>query len=437
MLIQILFSIRSERQLMEQMQYNLLFRWFVGLGIDDPVWVPTVFSKNRDRLLTTDIARQLLAAILADKTVKPLLSDEHFSVDGTLIQAWASMKSFQPKEETGTAEAPAGGDAGPTREGDASAAANARPSQDSVSPTAERPSAVVMPRSIFHGQKRSNETHASRTDPEARLYRKGPGKEAKLCFMGHALMENRSGLIVDAYLTEASGHAERVAALAMIEPRADRPSRITPGADKGYDTEDFVNELRSMSVTRHVAAKVAGSAIDCRTPGIPAMPQASASASGSRRRSAGARPSDRSPEPCCAAWSASALSSPLHSPDRISRGCPNCWPYDEARSGLGTATAKQGRKAFPYRCFFSDLLELFGSFGIEANVRAEVLALPPGHPYLRLPLQFSTALAPRLRSFVDADKLERLQKGAEAELQAPGRWGTTFTLLQAWGQRVA
>jgi transposase len=264
-LIQILFSIRSERQLMEQMQYNLLFRWFVGLGIDDPVWVPTVFTKNRDRLLTTDIARQLLAAILADKAVKPLLSDEHFSVDGTLIQAWASMKSFQPKEAAGGAEAPAGDDAGPGEDGGAPTGAKAAPDQGEAAPAAEASPTRRNAEIDFHGQKRSNESHVSRTDPQARLYRKGPGKEAKLCFMGHALMENRSGLIVDACLTEASGHAERVAALAMIEPRADRPGRITLGADKGYDTEDFVNELRSMSVTPHVAAKVAGSAVDRRT----------------------------------------------------------------------------------------------------------------------------------------------------------------------------
>jgi transposase len=263
-LIQILFSIRSERQLMEQMQYNLLFRWFVGLGIDDPVWVPTVFSKNRDRLLTTDIARQFLAAILADKAVGPLLSDEHFSVDGTLIQAWASMKSFQPKPAAGT-EPPAGGDANPGQNGGASAPEPAAgdgegPNQDGRAPAAGRNAEVD-----FHGQKRSNETHASRTDPEARLYRKGPGKEAKLCFMGHALMENRNGLVVDACLTEADGHAEREAALALIELRADRPGRITLGADKGYDAEDFVNELRSMNVTPHVAAKVTGSAVDGRT----------------------------------------------------------------------------------------------------------------------------------------------------------------------------
>jgi transposase len=267
-LIQILFSIRSERQLMEQMQYNLLFRWFVGLGIDDAVWVPTVFSKNRDRLLTTDIARQFLAAILADKAVALLLSDEHFSVDGTLIQAWASMKSFQPKEAAGT-EPPAGGDAGPGQDGGASATGPAAgdgegSNQDGSAPT-KRPATGRNAEVDFHGQKRSNETHASRTDPEARLYRKGPGKEARLCFMGHALMENRNGLVVDACLTQADGHAEREAALAMIESRADRPGRITLGADKGYDAEDFVNELRSMNVTPHVAAKVTGSALDRRT----------------------------------------------------------------------------------------------------------------------------------------------------------------------------
>jgi hypothetical protein len=277
-LIQILFSVRSERQLMEQMQYNLLFRWFVGLGIDDAVWVPTVFSKNRDRLLTTAIARQFLAAILADKAVKPLLSDEHFSVDGTLVQAWASMKSFQPKacpgesvgEVSAGTEPPTDGDAGPGQGSGASATELAAgdgegPNRDGSTPATETPVAGRNAEVDFHGQKRSNETHASRTDPEARLYRKGPGKEAKLCFMGHALMENRNGLVVDACLTEADGHAEREAALALIEPRADRPGRITLGADKGYDAEDFVNELRSMNVTPHVAAKIIGSAIDDRT----------------------------------------------------------------------------------------------------------------------------------------------------------------------------
>jgi len=260
-LVQILFSIRSERQLMEQMQYNLLFRWFVGLGIDDAVWVPTVFSKNRDRLLNTDIARKFLAAILAHKDVAPLLSDEHFSVDGTLIEAWASMKSFQPKAGSNGSEPPV---AGSGREGQTPV----EPQACEPAAPAEAPAAANKSRNAevdFHGQKRSNETHASLTDPDARLYRKGEGKEAKLCYMGHALMENRNGLVVEACLSRADGHAERNAALAMIERHADRPKRITVGADKGFDTEDFVNELRSMNVTPHVAAKAKGSAIDGRT----------------------------------------------------------------------------------------------------------------------------------------------------------------------------
>jgi IS5 family transposase len=259
-LIQILFSIRSERQLMEQMEYNLLFRWFVGLGIDDPAWVPTVFTKNRDRLLNTDIARKFLAAILAHRDVAPLLSDEHFSVDGTLIEAWASMKSFQPKAEANESEPPAAGSGEGQTPVETQVCEPAAP--------AEAPAAADRGRNAevdFHGQKRSNETHASVTDPDARLYRKGEGKEARLCYMGHALMENRNGLVVEASLTHADGHAERNAALAMIEPRADRAVRITLGADKGYDAEDFVNELRSMNVTPHVAAKSKGSAIDGRT----------------------------------------------------------------------------------------------------------------------------------------------------------------------------
>ena len=181
-LIQILFSIRSERQLMEQMQYNLLFRWFVGLGIDDPVWVPTVFTKNRDRLLNTDIARQFLAAILAHKDVAPLLSDEHFSVDGTLIEAWASMKSFQPKAGADGSEPPAAGSGG---EGQAPVEAQAsEPAAPAETPAADKGRNAEV---NFHGQKRSNETHASVTDPDARLYRKGDGKEAKLCVYGPCL----------------------------------------------------------------------------------------------------------------------------------------------------------------------------------------------------------------------------------------------------------
>ena len=241
MLLQALYSIRSERQLMDRLDFDLLFRWFVGLGIDDPVWNHSVFSKNRDRLLEGEIAARFLAAVLAQPKVKQLLSNDHFSVDGTLIEAWASMKSFKPKT---SGESDGGG--------------------DDTEPPAPGGRNVEVD---FKGQKRSNETHESTTDPEARLYRKGPGMEAKLCFIGHALMENRSGLIVDACLTAADGHAERIAALAMIEPRADRPGGITLGADKAYDAEDFVNELRSMNVRPHVAQNTNGrrSAIDGRT----------------------------------------------------------------------------------------------------------------------------------------------------------------------------
>ena len=233
MLLQAFYSIRSERQLMERLEFDLLFRWFVGLGIDDPAWDHSVFSKNRDRLLEGDIAAKFLAAVLAQPRVKKLLSTEHFSVDGTLIEAWASMKSFRPRD--GSDEPPADGG----RNDEAN----------------------------FHGHKRSNETHASTTDPDAKLYKKGSGKEAKLCFIGHGLMENRFALLVDTCLTPADGHAERVAGLHMIEPRADRPRAIRLGADKGYDTQDFVNELRSMNVTPHVAQNMSGrrSAIDART----------------------------------------------------------------------------------------------------------------------------------------------------------------------------
>ena len=242
MLLQAFYSIRSERLLMERLEYDLLFRWFVGIGVDDAAWDHSVFSKNRDRLLEGEIAAKFLAAVLAQPRVKKLLSTDHFSVDGTLIEAWASMKSVKPKEgsgedrKEGSGEPPAGG-GGRNAEAD------------------------------FHGQRRSNDTHASTTDPDARLYRKGQGKEAKLCFMGHGLMENRNGLLVDACLTLADGHGERVAALHLIEPRAERPRAITLGADKAYDTEDFINELRSMKVTPHVAQNTSGrsSAIDGRT----------------------------------------------------------------------------------------------------------------------------------------------------------------------------
>ena len=263
-LIQMLFSIRSETQLMEQLQYNLLFRWFVGLGIDEAVWVPTVFTKNRDRLLNAQMARKFLSAILAHDDVAPLLSDEHFSVDGTLVEAWASMKSFQPRTAA-TAEEPPADDTG---SGPASVADRAAsPAQDTPSPTpSDGPTKDRNAEVDFHGEKRSNQTHVSVTDPDARLYRKGKGKEAKLCYMGHALMENRHGLVVDADLTRADGYAERKAALELIEHHAaGSENRLTLGADKGYDTADFVADLRAMNVTPHVAAKVKGSAIDART----------------------------------------------------------------------------------------------------------------------------------------------------------------------------
>jgi transposase len=232
LLLQAFYSIRSERQLVERIEFDLLFRWFVGLGVDDPVWDATSFTKNRDRLLEGDVALKFLAGVLAQRQVKVLLSTEHFSVDGTLLEAWASTKSFRPKDGSGPPP-----DAGRNGEQD------------------------------FHGQKRSNDTHASTTDPDARLYRKGRGKEAKLAFMGHALMENRNGLIVGAVATRASGHAERLAALHLLEPHADRRQKVTLAGDKGFDTQDFVAELREINVTPHVAQNTNGrrSAIDGRT----------------------------------------------------------------------------------------------------------------------------------------------------------------------------
>jgi transposase len=216
-LLQAFFSVRSERMLMEQINYNLLFRWFVGLPMDAEVWHPTVFTHNRDRLLEAEVAHEFLAALLALPQVKKLLSSEHFSVDGTLIDAWASMKSFRPKD--GSGEPPS-----PGRNGERN----------------------------FHNEKRSNDTHASTTDPDARLYRKADGRESRLCFMGHALMENRNGLAVGAALTRATGTAEREAALTLLDRRrADR--RITLGADKAYDVTAFVEELRSRQVTPHIA----------------------------------------------------------------------------------------------------------------------------------------------------------------------------------------
>jgi transposase len=218
MLLQAFYGIRSERQLMERMEFDLLFRWFVGLGVDDAVWDHSSFSTNRDRLLGGEIAAKFLRAILDQPKVKRLISSDHFSVDGTLIEAWASIKSFRRKD--GSDDDPQG----PGR-------------------NAER---------NFHKEKRSNQTHQSTTDPEARLYKKGDGQPARLCYIGHAMMENRNGLAVDGGVTQASGTAEREAALEMLDRRASR-RRITLGADKAYDVRQFVEDLRERSVTPHIA----------------------------------------------------------------------------------------------------------------------------------------------------------------------------------------
>jgi len=228
LLLQIFYSVRSERMLMEQLHYNLLFRWFVGLEMDEPVWNHAVFSKNRERLLNQDIARSFFERVL--RQAEGHLSDEHFTVDGTLIEAWASQKSFQKKD--------GGGD-------DSGAGGN------------------------FHGHKRSNKTHQSKTDPDARLYRKGGGQEAKLAYLGHVLMENRNGLIVDAMATTADGTAERDAAMLMVYKRWKQQQPIaTLGADKAYDTRGLVKILREMQVRPHVTQnlnRAGGSAIDGRT----------------------------------------------------------------------------------------------------------------------------------------------------------------------------
>ena len=233
LLLQAFYTVRSERQLMEQLDYNLLFRWFVGLSADDSVWDATVFCKNRDRLLDGDIAAKFFASVLNLPQVSKLLSSEHFSVDGTLIEAWASMKSFVPKDGDGKPPSAGGGGRNVERN--------------------------------FHGEKRKNDTHSSTTDPDARLFRKGAGKEAKLCHMGHLMTENRNSLIVDARLTEANGTAERTTALDMIEDNTKPGSTV--GADKNYDTADFVASCRERGCTPHVSQNNANrrSAIDART----------------------------------------------------------------------------------------------------------------------------------------------------------------------------
>ncbi|WP_454883251.1 IS5 family transposase [Sphingomonas oryzagri] len=247
LLLQAFYTVRSERQLMEQLDYNLLFRWFVGLAMDAPIWDVTVFTKNRERLLAGDVAAKFLSAVMGQSRVKVLLSDEHFSVDGTLIEAWASMKSFKPK---GGVEPDDSDDSGSPGTG------------QGVEPVPQGRNAERD----FRGEKRSNATHASITDPDARLFKKARGQAARLCHMGHVLMENRNGLVVDAMLTHATGTAEREAALAMLE-RMDGRHRITLGADKAYDTAGFIAALRGIKVTPHVAQNNNGrrSAIDGRT----------------------------------------------------------------------------------------------------------------------------------------------------------------------------
>src|SRR5712692_3046936 len=232
-LIQMLYSIRSERLLMEEIDYSVLFRWFVGMNMDEEVWDATTFTKNRDRLLDADVAREFLTQVLNQAKQKGLTSDEHFTVDGTLIEAWASLKSFQRKDQKDSA-----------------------PPDDPGNPTVN-----------FHGEQRSNQTHESSTDPDAKLARKGHGKEAKLSYNGNLLVENRNGLIINTEVFEANGTAERDAALVMLE-QIPGDERVTVGADKGYDTADFVAECRNMEVTPHVAQndkRRGGSAIDART----------------------------------------------------------------------------------------------------------------------------------------------------------------------------
>jgi transposase len=234
LLLQVLYTLRSERLLMEELDYNLLFRWFVGLNMDDPVWDATVYCKNRERLLKGDVAEAFFQEVLQLAEEHQLLSDEHFTVDGTLIEAWASLKSFKKKE----------------------AEQETPPPEDPGNPTVD-----------FHGEQRSNETHQSTTDPEARLFRKGPGKEAKLNYMGHVLMENRHGLAVQTELSQATGTAEREAAVAMVAAQAP-DGGVTLGGDKNYDTQGCVADLRDGGVTPHVAQNTTrrgGSAIDGRT----------------------------------------------------------------------------------------------------------------------------------------------------------------------------
>jgi transposase len=227
LLLQALYTIRSERLLMEEIDYSVLFRWFIGLSMDEPIWHPTTFTKNRDRLLQGAIASAFFEAVLAQARAADLLSDEHFTVDGTMLEAWASLKSFQRKDS------------------------ETSPPDDPGNPTVD-----------FHGETRSNLTHASTTDPEARLYRKGQGKEARLAYLGHVLLDNRHGLVANVCATAATGTAERETALELLRTVL---GRATVGADKNYDVRSFVAGVRELEITPHIAQKKRGSAIDGRT----------------------------------------------------------------------------------------------------------------------------------------------------------------------------
>ena len=255
LLLQVLYTVRSERLLMEQLDYNLLFRWFVGLNMDEPIWDPSTYSKNRERFLAGGVAEAFFDRVLAQARQRNLLSDEHFTVDATLLEAWASLKSFRPKDEP-----------------------PATPPNDPGNPTVD-----------FHGERRRNDTHQSTTDPDARLYRKGPGREAKLCYMGHVVMENRHGLVVRAHATLATGTAEVETAEELVEQLVGDPDepdgacaesrRRTVGADKGFDTEEFVGAMRDLNVTPHVAQKMMAARSTGGRRGIPATRPARHSAS--------------------------------------------------------------------------------------------------------------------------------------------------------------
>ena len=301
-LLQLLYAIRSERQLVERLEFDMLFRWFVGLTIDEKVFDASTFSKNRDRLLTHAIAQEFLSSLLGLPEVKGLLSAEHFSVDGTLLKAWASMKSFRPKRR---------------------AKARGRPERAAAS--------GAQPRGRLPQDQRSNKTHASTADKDARLYRKGAGQESRLCYLGHALMENRNGLVAAAEATLATGTAEREAAAAFSRRL---PKGATLSADKGYDAEAFVEGLKARGIEPHIAINGTGASMArrarprsrARSPRVCAMPSASGCASASRKASAGRRRSAVSRRRRCAALPRSAPLSSSPWPPTTSCACPSSWP---------------------------------------------------------------------------------------------------------------